>query len=481
MAKRIIVLAFLPLLLTVEKGSAQQAQSSQVASVLTADSLASGNLKNVLTSFFQLSLNNLTGPNKSLNFAANPYAIMLRSDSTLAVDSNFRKYKTWRKLNFNFSLSLDSSYHFNGFSSGVKYALINQRDSTESSWLLAQTQTADAEFNQLFNALLAYDVIYTMPPKQAIDSLLGSKGIPFDRFNASLQDSVRQIAKRNKLSRIANFVKYLPDSVLALQKDTVGQEWTVLSNSLHGYSAAQLQQWGDSVGAQSDTFSDLVNAFYYGKNKAFHTLDTNFQHLVLSLAKANHLDQISIVLKNPSDTFALELYKPFDSLKRAMQNRLLWTIGLADTTYADQFLFSNIVLSTELLKSVLNPNSKTNLELDIKASQNFVDDSAIVGRNLKRSFFSFEPGLNWVIKNKAQKSFVELQFSGQYEHFFSGWYGYEQQNQLLFNGTLRIRIINDIWIPLQFSYNPKSGNVLGFLNVTTNFTALGNLLKSNKN
>jgi hypothetical protein len=54
------------------------AQKSKVAAVLTADSLASGNYKDVLTSFFQLSFDKLTGKDKELKFSSNPYAVMMK-------------------------------------------------------------------------------------------------------------------------------------------------------------------------------------------------------------------------------------------------------------------------------------------------------------------------------------------------------------------------------------------------------------------
>ena len=46
------------------------------------------------------------------------------------------------------------------------------------------------------------------------------------------------------------------------------------------------------------------------------------------------------------------------------------------------------------------------------------------------------------------------------------------------NGTLSIRVFNEVWIPIEIKYDTKDHNVFGFLNVVTNFKALGNLLKS---
>jgi hypothetical protein len=455
---------------------------SSVRTVLTADSLASGNWKNVLTSFFQLSFNNLTSNSKSVSFTANPYAVMLRADSTLALDTNYAKLKVWRKLNVGFALNLDTSYHFHGFASGVKYALINKRDSTVSKWLFKQTIAVTAEFHVLFDALLRYEDANYIATTTRFGELLDSVRYGFSEYNPLFQQFVLGVAQRNKLTDITSYLKKHPDSALAKYKSKIDpKQWAIFQDSLKSYTQAQLSPWADTLIVQHKTFSKNLNAFFRDTTKVFNTLDTSFQSVARKLAANRQLLKVGALLKNPNDRFAADIVHPFDSLKAILQNQWLWTVGVSDTTYTDQFFFSNIVASTELLKGVTKPNSRTNLELDIKASVNWVDDSLTKGRNLQRNFFRFEPGFNWVIKQKGNKqSFLELAFSGQYNHFFSGWYRSEMQDKLYFNGTLRVRIFNDFWISLTFNYDPKTGNVLGFLNVTTNFSSLGSLLKGSK-
>src|SRR6202008_343289 len=99
---------------------------------LTADSLASGNYKDVLKSFFQLSFEKFTGPDKELKFTSTPFAVMAKLDSTLLVDEKYLKYRTLRNINFSFAAKIDSVFKFNGYSSEIKYAIINKRDETVS-------------------------------------------------------------------------------------------------------------------------------------------------------------------------------------------------------------------------------------------------------------------------------------------------------------------------------------------------------------
>jgi len=372
--------------------TAQKKLSSDALPVFTADSLASGNYKDILTSFFQLAFDNLTGPNKALNFSSNPYAVMLRGNPDLARDVNYYKYRMLRKLNFNFGLNLDTSYHFNGFSAGIKYALINQRDSTTSKFLFHN-----------------------------------------------------------------------------LQNDPLNMDLKVLDVKLNEYVASITDR------EQRRAFALTLN---YYRDTAFSALDTSFRNTVIGIARQNNLQVfLQQVNTNPDASLQQTLDATFGNLKMAIKNKLLWTIAVSDTTYKDQFAFSNIVFSTELSKGIFKPQPGSNLELNIRASLNLTDDSLRVGRNLKRCILNFEPGVNWVIRNKSNdQSIFEFKLGGSYTHNFSSLYADEKRDQLMFAGVFRVRVFNDIWIPLDFKYDPGSGHVFGFLSVKANFTGMGKLI-----
>jgi len=383
-----------------KKAVAGDSSTHTVKDVLTADSLASGNTKDVLTSFFQLAFNKLTGPDKELNFSSNPFAIMLKSDTSLAVDTNYYKYRVLRNTNFGFGLKLDSSYRFNGFSSGVTYALINKRDSSTSPKLFYEMRHNKfyAEVDSFQTKLTAYTL------------------------------SIKDLNTRKQ-------------------------------------------------------FNQLVNAFL-SKDTAFNKLDSSFQRIVISIAQANKDSFPTILhflLKKPSYNLEKMKRNVQDSLKSKISNDWLWTLGLSDTTYKDQFFFSNIVLRTELIKglfgdTITHPGS--NFELDVKSCLNFLDDSLVKTRNLRRTLFSVEPGINWVIRSRnSRQSWLEFKFSGSYSHNLTTLYPGENRDSLAFNGTLRVRIINNIWVPLTIRYDPRSGNFLGFLDIKLNFSSFSGLIK----
>jgi len=362
---------------------------------LTADSLATGNYKDALSSFFQLAFNRFIGPEKEIKFTSNPYAVMAKLDTTLLIDTIYYKYRHLRNLNFSFAAKLDSSYRFNGFSSGLKYALINKRDETVSKIFLNMVAD-DAKVQELFALNLDLEAY-----------IAGLSGTP------ELQDKVREQKTR----------------------------------------------------------------FFKG-DIGFNQLESSLREKIKQLAEAKDAKfLLHLIEGDPKFNMKKTSQQVYDDLKNYFNNKLLWTVSVSDTTYKDQFLFSNIVLSSELLK-VIDSLKRADIELNVKTSLQYVDDTLKTGRDLKRSVFSFEPGVNFVLKTKkTNKSFFEFKLSGSYNHTFSTLYKDEKRDRLTLNSTLRVRIINDIWIPLEIIYDPDSGNVFGFLNVRTNFNALGKLAK----
>ena len=366
--------------------------------VFTSDSLTSGSTKNILTSFFQTAFNNLTGQNKEFNFTSNPFAVMLKSNPSLAEDENYYKYRMLRKLNIGFGLKLDTSYRFNGFSSGIKYALINERDSTTSM--------------MLFSKLLA---------------------------------------------------------------DSVGRERDTLTLALRDYAQAAVTD-----PESKKQFNNNLNLLFNG-DTPFSKLEKSFQDIVKQIAQKRKLilllKMFSVSPNTVLKTVNREIYQ---LLKSSIKNNLLWTIGISDTTYKDQFLLSNLVIGSELSKGIFKLKPGSNLELHFKTDCNFLKDTLQAGKNLKRIIFNFEPGINWVIRNKRNDiSNFEFKFRGKYTHNFSSLYLGNKRDQFTLNGNMNVRIYADIWIPFEFTYDPSNGNVLGFLSVKANFTGLGKLLTAN--
>lgn len=366
-------------------------QNNQTKAVLTADSLATGNYKDLLTSFFQLSFDKLTGKDKELKFSSNPYAVMMKANKDLETYDAYKNNRVLRNLNINFSLKLDTSYRFNGFSSGVSYALINKRDFT------------------------VYDEFIDLALLKSADYHILARGISTELT------SVADMPSRNRI--------------------------------------------------RAQIFDSLLNSSTF----TFDKLDADAKALLQKIAKQKGLTSIEgLIKKNPKASFRKMIDDGYEEVKKSFQQRPLLTLSISDTTYKDQFMFSNIVMKLEYLQGLSKSKKGANWEFNIPATLNFLNDTLLAGRDLKRAVFHIEPGINLVIRNNdAEHSFFEMKFSGEYNHIFSGLYVGEKKDRVTFNGTLRVRIINEIWIPLQFKYDPKNGNVFGFLSVKFNFSGQG--------
>jgi hypothetical protein len=361
---------------------------------LTADSLATGNYKDVLNSFFQLAFERMTSPTKELKFTGTPFAVMAKLDTTLLVDTLYTKYRTLRNINYTFSLRLDTSFKFDGFASGIKYAIINKRDETVSKAFL-ETVRNNAKAKQLFalNDLIMAKISAMASPAPSM---------------LEYTDFRRGVKNFNALSQP------LRDTILA-------------------------------VAAGSDATKELGETLK--RNSNFNLAET--------------ADSI------------------YNDMRTNFNKNLLWTVGVTDTTYKNQFVFSNIVIHTELIKGLNKfAETKNDVELNIRSALQLMDDTLQLKRDLKRAIFSFEPGINVAFKTRhTKKSWLEMKFSGGYYYNFSQLYANEERDRLFFNGTIRVRIMNDIWVPFEVKYDPKNGNLFGFINVRANFKALAGAAK----
>ena len=395
MKKDLIKWMFLGVLLLPVKWG--ECQYSAIKTLLSADSSATGNTKDIFSNFYQWAVNDLTGPNKELKFTTNPYAIMLKANPALQDYNDYYRNRHWRRLNISVDAKFDSAYHFNGFASGITYAIVNQRDYTVSKDFVPAVKKD--QYIPLHAVLIKEYVIQNADPLRKtqlppnlfpqIDSLFNSHTLTFDQLPLAVR----------------NWIYAINDPSI----DFLKQE--VKANS---------------------------------KLSVYNEVQTAYNHVVQSYA-----------------------------------NKHLLTASVSDTTAQTKFAFKNVQFSLESTRGFINPDAFFNIEWDVKASYIVADDTLSAGTNLKRQYLDLEPGLNIVLKKvNTQQSFLEFKASAEYQHIYKGQlYANESHDKFTLNGTLNLRLFNDIWIPLQFKWDPKTGNVFGFLNVTANFTGLASLVK----
>jgi hypothetical protein len=352
--------------------------------IRTAADLKTGNSQDVLISFFQLAINDLTGKEKTFRFQSSLFALKAKTDPTLFIDTNFLKQTRARNFVFAIAPSFDSTFRFKSNTVGVKYALINNRD------------------------------------KAIFDFALPSEGEWNEVHTTSLQEYARTLPNgvadpKYKLAK--NFF-------LDVEEDEDGNKRTPLSQLPKDFQ--------------------IILQDNLDKSRSFHF--SSFE--------------------NFRDTLAGE----YAAMAQYVENRSLWTVD-GNFAHDRNAKFSRVNFNSEFLKGILKNSSRSNLELNLRASFDFDDDTATAfSTELTRRTFAFAAGLNWIVtKNRRSQSIVELKGALSYNNIFGGRYLGEDRNKLIAEGTFRIRISNDFWIPFDIKYDPGSGNVFGFLSVRSNF------------
>lgn len=372
-------LIFILLLLSAVQNMAQGSKDAK-DSIRTAADLKTGNSQDVLVSFFQLALNDITGEKRSLKFQSSLFAIKAKTDESLWIDKNYLKEKFSRNFVVSISPAFDSSFKFKSNTLGFKYAIVNNRDKT------------------IFDFSKPTDMVFLALKKSALEEYART-------FPDTTRNSRYQIAE--------NFFL-----------DEEEENRTSFDNLPEDFKVLLKKHMGNSIFAK---FTIIQFRDY--------------------------------------------LRDQYKSLAKYVENRGLLTVEGAFSSFSNGKLFSGVNVTAEYLKGLIPENTKMNIELNLKASVNFSDDSLNLKANdLNRQVFNFSGGFNWIIlRNRKSKSLLELKGAVAYNYFLKGNYAGENRSLFTGEGVLRFRVTNDIWVPLQITYDLESGNVFGFLSVRSNF------------
>lgn len=500
-----------------QKDTVSSISDPHTASILTADSLSSGNYKDVLNSFFQLAINNLTGPNKELNFVTTPYAVMVRANSALAYDNNYVKTAWARRFNIAINARLDSSYKFNGFATGITYAIINRRDfSLRKKFVEDLKSSPDISKNQRLNSFLSsntnsnykvWDIfdtiirksvakeINTKYPKLSIDQI-DNISFKYRQKEDSLNNVIPKLIRNAPVENNANIdigmtaaerQKMERESVQDKEPDIVSPQ-TLRNNLLFGIANSDSSLYPavkdfDSIyrikraslrkyviGAIPTFTNDTASASY-------KSISDTLQQFIQFFKDNEYVMYLNQKLgEDPNFSFGKFRQNAYDSIVASYATKPLWTFTISDTSYSNGKLFKNVKMSSEFLWGLNKEYRIFNPEFDTKVYYTFGKDSLNTEGDLSRQILNIEPGINFVLRSKDSKqSYFEFKLGGAINHIFSGRYTDEDKTLVTINGTIRFRIFDDIWIPIDIKYDPKTGNVFGFLNVKANFKALGSL------
>ena len=110
--------------------SLSQTQPANKETILKGAQLKSGNSQDILTSFYQLAIQNLVGNQKVFQFSGSLFAIKAKTNPEIWNSLNYTKHTFSRNFVLTANLALDTSYRPSSSALGFRYALINKRDKT---------------------------------------------------------------------------------------------------------------------------------------------------------------------------------------------------------------------------------------------------------------------------------------------------------------------------------------------------------------
>ena len=218
----------------------------------TINDLKTGNWQDVISSFLQLSVSDLTGENKSLNFKANLFALKAKADSNLLLDYNYVRQKFARNFQFDFSLNLDTQYHFKGFQTGFTWAIINKRDSTVASFV---THPLDAYYSRVQDGLQAAAISFRTSLLDQNGNLSKEKEADLKKVN----EAINKLLAGEGFAPISSYPKEFQEYLAAEYDKNL-----VIADSLLNYELKKLRLKPLLTLSVNSTFKNEERAFKNG-------------------------------------------------------------------------------------------------------------------------------------------------------------------------------------------------------------------------
>lgn len=295
--------------------------------------------------------------------------------------SNFAKETFARNLQFNFKVNFkdseDDSFNYNGFSGGLTFAIVNERD------------------HQL---------------------------VTFNR-----EDLKEKFNIQHGQQEYFNLVKnHIADYITVIRSSTANPIEQAAKIVVFTEAIDQFQQTGKTDGLPKG-YLDL----FKGK-----------------------FDEV----KNLRDSLIIKREEAYAEIDKGW----LFTVG-ARANFNKEISANNGTFTSVLLKG-------KNPELDVRSSFTYGDTIAVT--KIRRGNLSLTAGANIPLLKSDKSNLVELKPYLEYRKIFKHLFEDEKREVFLLNADLRIKISDQLWLPITIKYDCKDENFLGFLNLSINLDSL---------
>lgn len=292
------------------------------------------------------------------------------------------------------------------------------------------------------------------------------------RFNPNIYEDTYY--KKNRFAR--NFVFGLgvgTDSTNKLRNKNLSFKYAIINNrDSFLFSTNRLPFEKEWSRISEDAFTEYLNMYhhkvtndnvkkahdfvYYGKEKrtSVNELPDDFKAIL-----KRKLDSSANFKGMPLEDYQVFEQKAYERFVAQQRKRALLTVG-ANINFDPAYN-----LNAEYLKGITNPLNTVNIDLDIRAD--YYDSVNAVTKS-SRQLLQGSAGLNFIFNGSDNMPYVEFKLAVADSYISEGRKENEARNTFYLDGTFRLRLINNIWLPVEFKYDPKNGNFAGLLNVRFN-------------
>ncbi len=462
--KRTAYLILIGILLLCNIGQAQTGmQKSFGSAVQEARKATSGAAQDILSNYLQVAAQNITGNNSSLQLKINWFALNNMDSASKYNNDHFLKTGWQRNGEFILSGGMDKNNKFNAFQAGLNYNLLNRRDTSMHNYSSVYLQPFTEVGNILNNAIQKFS----------------------PSIEKSLQDDLRDFftALYHQSSHIDNIELLLQNKLPGLLQGASS-------------SSAGLQRLKDIFNREIDQKKtsgpgpDLTNEInQFAKFQAIELLSgplnvyiksmgqqpLEYPHYVTKDQSRELIEFIDKqIVQNPflhkmGATGLTDLNKKVNENYKTMVNYIgrqpLLTMGYLYTYGKGTVLSSHVTGFTYLQGTGSLQSKKTG---QINASLTDTLNRTNQSSSLNRNIITLQGGYNQVLLQQKKVSIMELNLAAEINWATHGFIAATDKSRFYFDAYFRARLPSTPWLKLDLKYNPKDGNVLGFLNFTYN-------------
>jgi len=428
-----------------------------------------GTFLDILSNYLQIAAQNITSSNSNLQLKVNWFALNTTDSAKKYQNSYFKRVAWQRNGEFIIDGGMDQTNKINSFQLGINYNVLNRRDTAMRDYRFSYIRAHKEQGRILL------DVVNFMGAKVGTDLTVKLNNIIQRLYNngklvLDIQDTIKKFIPdlfngNSSDQEIANELQ------IQLNKDITNNPKN--RHTLTVPMLAEIDSVSDFEGKEA--IANSLNDYFgsYGKKQLEFPSFISKQRADSIVTNLN-----SKVKANKTLHDTLGVSTMFDANKKILANyedlvqyiskQPLLTFGYL-YTYGTGTVLSSHVGGITYLQGIGNFRSTKSGQLTGSLTDT-LSSSDLAGKqkNFDRNIITLQAGYNQVLAVRQKVSVIEIKAALEEDYATSSYISTTEKSTFYIDAYLRARLPKTPWLKFDFKYDPKNGNVLGFLNFTYN-------------